>query len=122
MNQARLRICTIDCSSSLEKNTLAIQLDNNSPYRAIVEDNAIRLYAGNTLQLEVQSDGSINPLNAIQLVPDISESQKYLTLQIVLSGQKIGKLYYSMDPSQSILPVVDIFTSLPNTPSIDMNL
>jgi hypothetical protein len=116
-------VCTSsDCSSSLAKNTIAISFNEDSPYRAIVENGVLRLYEGNTMYLDVRSDGKIHSSMNIKITPNIANSQKYLTFDVLIGSQSIGKMYYSMDPSLSVLSISDIFSGVPNTPIIDSTL
>jgi hypothetical protein len=123
MQNANLMVCTSsDCSSSLAKNTIAISFNEDSPYRAIVENGVLRLYEGNTMYLDVRSDGKIHSSMNIKITPNIANSQKYLTFDVLIGSQSIGKMYYSMDPSLSVLSISDIFSGVPNTPIIDSTL
>lgn len=130
MQNAGLDVCTYSgssnediasCLGSLGENArIRLILDNESWMKAWVYGNNLVLQQNSNSLATLWKDWRITSSSSISFAPDPTYSKEYFVMDILLSGQRIGKIVYHTDPRKSVEKSKDPFiASINNTPAID---
>lgn len=129
MNNASIDTCSYSgsiseivhpCLSGISDNHIRLALDVESGFSAASVGGNLLLQNNNESLVTIWRDGHIDLVSGASLVPDVTNSQSHLVMNVQISGETIAKIVYATLTSVSVGKSMTPFASASqSTPILD---